>query len=220
MNNTEKTPAMPRRLPSEPETLTNDEVARVLRAIDRSVDGVRDYTIVRLALHTGLRLSELCALDLRDVVNGHGVKSRILLRPEITKMGVGGEINLSPRMQRRLKAYVQWRAGQKHDQSQNAPLFVTRGGPNSKRGDRVSVRAVQAMWDRRQVEAGLDRHYRFHALRHTAITAAGRAAASQANVNPAVAAKKFGRHRSFSSTWIYMHPSADEMAKTANAMPW
>lgn len=211
---------MPRRLPLEPETLTNGEVALVLRTMDRATDGRRDYMIVRLALHTGLRLSELCALNVGDVLNGHGTKSRIELRPETTKMQIGGEIMLSPRMQRRLKAYLDWMRAQHFDLDARAPLFVSRGGPGTERGARISKRTVQAMWKRRQVEAGLDKHYHFHALRHTAITMAGRVAAGLPNVNPAVTAKRFARHRSFSSTWRYMHPSSDDMAKTSGAMPW
>ena len=60
-----------------PKVLTDDEVRRLLAATSRSERDLRDHVLLTLALTTGLRVSELVALDVADVKNGKGVKRRI-----------------------------------------------------------------------------------------------------------------------------------------------
>jgi integrase/recombinase XerD len=68
-----------------PEVLTQDEVSRLLGAPDvESVQGVRDKAILQVMYASGLRVSELCGLDIGDVsddqvrVVGKGRKERIV----------------------------------------------------------------------------------------------------------------------------------------------
>ena len=71
------------------EPLTDDEVKRLLASIDtRSPLGTRNYTIIVTLLDTGLRLGELCSLEMKNVhmdsrqcyvkVFGKGQKERIV----------------------------------------------------------------------------------------------------------------------------------------------
>jgi site-specific recombinase XerC len=50
--------------------------------------------LILLAVSTGLRVSELVALNIGDVRNGKGVRSVVTLRTETTKGKKGGEIVL------------------------------------------------------------------------------------------------------------------------------
>lgn len=64
------------------------------------------------------------------------------------------------------------------------------------------VQIAFAAW---QVVAGFDRHYPFHALRHTAVTAVYRA------TRDLFLAQRFARHASPLTTVVYTHPSDDEL---------
>jgi len=79
------------RLPKVPqmlvEPLTDEEIATVLSAVDRSTSaGARGYTVLVLLLNTGLRASELAGLRFEDLqldqgylrVRGKGNKERIV----------------------------------------------------------------------------------------------------------------------------------------------
>lgn len=134
-----------------PKSLDKIERNRLVREIDRS-GNKRDFAIIMLMLHTGLRVSELVALDRNDmdmserkgsvtVRNGKGSKERV--------------IPLSVEARRAVCKYLE----ERHD---NEPaLFV------SNRGQRISVRMVQTILERQGFHA--------HQLRHTFITGLVRA---------------------------------------------
>jgi site-specific recombinase XerD len=69
---------------SIPKTLTDDEVRRLLAITSRAERDLRDHVLLELALTTGLRVSELVALNMADMKNGKGVKSLVTLRAETT----------------------------------------------------------------------------------------------------------------------------------------
>ena len=56
-----------------------------------------------------------------------------------------------------------------------------------------------------QVEAGFDRHYPFHSLRHTAVTSVYRMS------RDLFLAQRFARHASPLTTTVYCHPGDDEL---------
>ncbi|MFN8547756.1 MAG: tyrosine-type recombinase/integrase, partial [Candidatus Eisenbacteria bacterium] len=80
-----------------------------------------------------------------------------------------------------------------------APLFA---GLSRRR---LSPRRVQVLFAEYQRAAGFDRHYPFHALRHTAVTNVYRAS------RDLFLAQRFARHASPLTTVIYTHPSDDEL---------
>jgi len=129
-----------------PSSLTRAERLRLIRDIDRS-GSPRDYAIVITALNTGLRLSELVALDRSDIEiserkglllvrSGKGCKERV--------------IPMNSETRRALTSYLETR-------SDNLDaLFL------SNRFQRISNRSVQNIVEKHGVN--------FHALRHTFIT--------------------------------------------------
>ncbi|MGI6643743.1 MAG: tyrosine-type recombinase/integrase [Bacillota bacterium] len=76
------------------ESYTNTELERFFKACDRTTfTGYRDYLMLRLLLDTGIRLSELCNIELDDLVLnenklkvfGKGAKERVVFYSDQTK---------------------------------------------------------------------------------------------------------------------------------------
>jgi site-specific recombinase XerD len=87
---------------STPKTLTDPEVHALLVATGRAERDLRNHVLLLVAVSTGLRVSELVALDVGDVKSGKGVKTVVELRAETTKGKRAGEIVLAERVRRRL----------------------------------------------------------------------------------------------------------------------
>lgn len=148
-----RAPNAQRRLPS---VLDVDQVARLLELPGDNAEVIRDRAMLELFYSSGLRLTELCDLDLvaldlddREVrVTGKGAKTRIV--------PVGRHACSA------LREWLQIRATMAAP-SETA-VFV------GKRGGRISPRAVQqrvAHWARVQ---GIGRHVHPHMLRHSFAT--------------------------------------------------
>jgi integrase len=179
-----------------PQTLTQDEQRAVLRAV---ASHPRDHAIISLALGTGLRISEILGLNVGDVFAPNGQpKTRVRIHPEIAKGGKAADVFLPARLLPKLRALWRFKKGRGESLEPDAPVFCSQ----SRR--RLSVRRVQTAWTAWQREAGLDRTYPFHALRHTAVTNVYRA------TRDLFLAQRFARHASPLTTTVYTHPSDDE----------
>jgi site-specific recombinase XerC len=182
-----------------PETMTAAEQVALLRAT-AAHDDRRDHLLYSMALGTGLRLRELLGLNVGDVSpDGRDVRRRVTLDPATTKGGRRGEVFLPARLIPKLRRFLTWKAARGESVAPDAPLFV------SGQGRRLSPRAAQwrfAWWQRR---AGFDRHYSFHSLRHSSVTAVYRA------TKDLFLAQRFARHASPLTTIIYTHPSDEEL---------
>jgi integrase/recombinase XerD len=139
-----------------PEVLTVAEVEELLQAPDAATSiGARDKAVFQVIYASGLRVSEVCGLNLHDVddqivrVKGKGGKERIV---PIAKTAVDA-----------IDHYlVQFR--QHADNEKAVPLFVTEKG---KRIDRTLV------WKRIKVyakQAGIRKEISPHTLRHSFAT--------------------------------------------------
>lgn len=118
----------------------------------------RDRTMLEMLIATGMRVSELCSLDLDDLdlagktvrIAGKGDKERIVhLEDERTLEA--------------LRTYLELRKEQETHAATDA-LFLNRSGT------RMSDRAVRDVIRRRCEEAGLDVHVTPHMFRHTFAT--------------------------------------------------
>ncbi len=137
-----------------PETLDADQAMQLLETQPQDVLLVRDHAMLELFYSSGLRLSELAALNLREldlnegmvkVIGGKGAKDR--------RVPVGKKARVA--LNRWLDRRAELVSG-----SQPA-LFLTR------RGTRMGVRNIQLRvkdWARRQ---GLDKNLHPHMLRHS-----------------------------------------------------
>jgi site-specific recombinase XerC len=175
---------------------TADQAALLVAAIASA----REALWLSLALGTGLRLAELVGLDVADAYAGGGTpRTRIRLRAEVAKRGRVGDVFLPDALTHKLERFRSYKRAQGERLDPDAPLFC------SQSCRRLSKRRVQVLFRELQIEAGFDRLYPFHALRHTAITNVYRAS------KDLFLAQRFARHASPLTTVVYTHPSDEEL---------
>ncbi len=135
------------------EVLAYEEVERLLAAPKGSAPrALRDRAILETLFSTGLRLSELCALD----------RHAGFARGEITVRGKGDKLRVvffSARAMGTVKKYLEARG----DTDPALFLSYTRGG---KPLGRISPRAVERLVAERAIEAGISMRVHPHHLRH------------------------------------------------------
>lgn len=143
--------------------LSEDELTRLFSATDITTEqGIRDRTILELLFSTGLRVSELVALD-RGHIN--------IKRREFMVRGKGQKdrpVFVSQTAADWVQAYMD-----KRSDSAN-PLFIRYAGRKQidTSGDfkRLSVRSVQRLVAQCALLAGITKHVSPHTLRHSFAT--------------------------------------------------
>ena len=150
---------------------------------------------------------ELVGLNVGDLYCPDGrVKARIRLRAEIAKGGSASDVFLPAALTRKLEAFRAYKLGRREPLDPISPLFCNQGRR------RISRRRVQVLFRAWQVIAGFGRLYRFHALRHTAVTNVYRAS------RDLFLAQRFARHASPLTTTIYAHVSDEERFERLSGM--
>lgn len=198
-----------------PPILSAEEQTRILKVTGEHKDGFRDHVLISLALGTGLRESELVALDLGDVTeDGKRVHRTIELRT-FKRAGEGRyqaeqKVHLPDATFYKLDKYARaaWADAPTAVPEERGwrPLFVSR------KGGRLSVRQVRHLWRVWQKRAGFKRLYRFHSLRHTAIS-------NVVRVSSLKHGQVFARHARLGTTAdIYTHITDDEMRATVKGL--
>jgi site-specific recombinase XerD len=143
---------VPKADPPAPAVLTDDDLRRLLRACEgRSFDR-RDAVLVRFMAATGLRVSEVCSLDLADV--------DLKLRLATVRSGKGDKarvVRFDPGTAAALDRYRRARA--RHRLAARPELWIGHRGPLTRKG-------VPAILDKRSAMAGLS-HVHAHQFRHT-----------------------------------------------------
>jgi site-specific recombinase XerD len=139
--------------------LTDPEVDALLAACDQMAwTGRRDHAMIALTIQTGLRISELIALDCQDITLGTGAN--------VHTIGKGRKARrtpLIPTIRAVLKAWLSERAGAPDD-----PLFPTRTGTRLSR-DAVEHRlAIHLRAAAKNCPSITTKHVTTHTLRHTA----------------------------------------------------
>ena len=113
---------------------------------------VTDYTILELALGTGLRVSEISDLKVSDL---NLKKGQNLL---IVRHGKGGsmrQVKFSSKLTLILQNYLNYR------NRNTEHVFY------SERQDKMTISAIQRIFKKYAKKAGLPQHYSIHCLRHT-----------------------------------------------------
>ena len=152
----------PKRREMVPNFLSEDEVSRMFDA-SRAVS--RDYAILATLAYTGVRVSELCNMDVDDVDfsagtvkvrSGKGDKDRMLVLDE--QNAVPLRDYLAGRVRPVLEPATTVGGLRRH------PLFL------SERGNRVEPRGVERLVKRCAHDAGIQKKVTPHTLRHTLAT--------------------------------------------------
>ena len=185
------TPKAQRKLP---DFLELSEVEALLSVPDTTtVIGLRDQAILELLYSTGMRVSELLALDLSDVewqnavvkVRGKGKKERIL---PVGKIALAALENYLLRRQ-------EWLGGRA-----SQAIFV------SQRGNRIpDAKSIRRRIEKYVAASGIQKKITPHTLRHTFATHMLNAGADLRSVQELLG------HASLSTTQIYTHVTADRL---------
>jgi len=173
--------------------LSEDELKRLFDAVD-TVDemGLRDAAILDVLFSTGLRVSELAALN-KDKVN--------LKAGEFGVIGKGGKarvVFLSTNATNALKRYLDKR------KDPFAPLFIRYSGPKetddlTDEKKRLSVRSIERMIDKYRKKANILFRIGPHILRHSYATDLLSHGADLRSVQEMLG------HKNIATTQIYTH---------------
>lgn len=206
----DKNPAIdietPKKKQSLPKFLSIEESVMLLEAVSNDRESKtreRDYCIITLFLNCGMRLSELCGINLNDLdkelrslrVIGKGNKERI--------------VYLNDACRDALNKYLVIRRSETYRSLNNPALFI------SKQHKRLSNKTVQWLVYKYLSLAGLDyKHYSTHKLRHTAATLMYQTGQVDVRV-----LKEILGHEQLNTTQIYTHVSNKGMQDAINANP-
>ena len=181
-------PKVPKRLP---DYLDVHEVEALLAAPDvMAPQGQRDQAIVEVLYASGLRVSELVSLNLRNVDLQHG-ELRVWGKGAKERVALLGEPAC-----RALRRYIQeGRAELIKENMETNALFLNR------LGSRLSTRSVNNILDKSAKLAGLERRVTPHLMRHTFATHLLDGGADLRTVQELLG------HADLSSTQIYTHVS-------------
>ena len=203
-------PKLPKRMP---ETITTDEVQRVIHfayTASRKNDRTRNWALMSWLYSSGMRVSEVCAMNIRDLkyenglprslkVIGKGNKERLVVVSE----AAGKALRLWLRERVRLHGDLT------PDKRTDAVWVHRRGGEIA----RLKARAIQHICERCGNYADLPFRLHPHMMRHTFATAAIRSGAQLHAVKDALG------HASLATTGIYLHADAGDLEKLADSLP-
>ncbi len=182
-----------------PRYLSYDESVKLLQNIDGEFK-TRDFCIIMLFLNCGLRVSELCGIDIGDIkeetlrVLGKGSKERVVYLNDATANAI------SAYLEERLKVT---NIKQKDDKA----LFISRNG------NRISTSTVKWLVKKYCSFAGLDSKISVHKLRHTSATLMYK------NGVDVKAVQEVLGHEHLNTTEIYTHADSETLRVAAKANP-
>ena len=178
---------------------TDNEVKPFFEAVEKE-GNMRDLTIFKTLLFTGLRLSELQGLNVEQV------KSRDFL----TVVGKGGKertLPLTPDMKKIFQDFLEWKKEVGESLHPRAPLFK-----NQKGTGRITARGIQYRVDYYVKKAKLERSFSPHAFRHTVGYALGKKGI------PIRVIQKLLGHSNINTTAIYVEPDLDQMGQALGSL--
>ena len=186
---------------SLPKYLSLEDSLELLNSVDGENER-RDYCILTIFLNCGLRLSELCGLNLSDIssdgtmtVTGKGNKERMVYLNDSCKTAI--------------KRYLEVRPHEGLTAESKNALFISR---NHKR---ISPRTVEHIVTSYIKKAGLDgKGLSTHKLRHTAATLMYR----HGHVDIRVLKDILG-HANLGTTQIYTHVSNEQIKSAIDSNP-
>lgn len=192
----------PKQKKALPKYLSLNESITLLNSVDGAF-AERDFCIITLFLNCGMRLSELCGLNLSSIdldnksirILGKGNKERI--------------VYLNSACESSIKNYLLVRPVEGVKKQDKDALFL------SKRKQRISNKTVQYIVNSTLQKAGLGgKGYSTHKLRHTAATLMYQ----EGNVDVRVLKEVLG-HENLGTTQIYTHVANKQVEEAINSNP-
>jgi len=180
-----KRPREPKRLPR---VLTQDDAAKILRAIKKHTpQDMRDRAVLEALYSTGCRVSELCGINMEDIdlnlgqaiVKGKGNKERIVYFTDSAIQAI--------------KVYTSWARGYFTNGKTTRALFL------GARGERLNRNVVVEIIERARKRAGIMTNVTPHTFRHSFATHLLENGADMRYVQELLG------HERISTTQIYTH---------------
>ncbi|NEA26357.1 tyrosine recombinase XerC [Actinomadura bangladeshensis] len=184
----------PKRQRDLPDVLTQDDAARLLDTMDaQGPIGLRDLAVLEVLYGTGVRVSELCGLDIDDLDTG---------RRTVRVLGKGGRERIVPVGEPAVRAVQDWlRAGRPSfaNEDSGPALFL------GVRGGRLHPTTARRVVHARISEVGRVPDLSPHGLRHSAATHLLEGGADLRSVQEILG------HASLQTTQLYTHVSAERL---------
>ncbi|MDU2670564.1 MAG: tyrosine recombinase XerC [Clostridium sp.] len=185
-----------------PVYLTLEQSLQLLSSLDKSnLNFYRDYCILTLFLNCGLRLSELCSIEINKIKND-----------TLTIVGKGNKertIYLNDACIKAINDYLSKRDNSKVPEENKKYLFL------SNRNKPINKRTVELLVKKHINTAELlDNNYTPHKLRHTAATLMYK----HGNVDIRSLQNILG-HENISTTQIYTHIDDDKLREAVRSNP-
>lgn len=156
---------------------------------DGRTHSVRDWAILHIALDAGLRVSEICSLQLRDVILDR-THASLIVRDGKGHRKRGVRIGMA--LRDHLVEFVGWKQSVGEPTVARAPLFVSaRTGP-------LTRSAVYRIFRKNADAVGIPPRFSIHSCRHAYASMLYRAS----DFNLRLVQKQLG-HRSIQTTQIY-----------------
>mgnify|MGYP003817393015 FL=1 len=178
--------------------ISEDELMRLLNAPDISeLKGIRDKAILELLFSTGLRVSELCSLNV-DSIN--------LNTGEFPVKGKGRKIRVVFLSDRAKKYLNDWLIARKDIVDE--PLFISLPNVKTKKYTRLTTRSIERIIKYYSVKAGITKKVVPHTLRHCFATDLLQNGADLRSVQSMLG------HSSVATTQIYTHLTNKALKET------
>ena len=187
--------------PHAPKWLERQDLHALVRAVsDRKKPSKRDHAIIVLLVHTGLRVSEACRLDIEDLT----IRDRSgLVRVRQGKGNKYREVPLNSTVRNALREWI--------GERESGPLFTSQ-----KKGGRLTARAVEQMISRYACAACLGEGVKVtpHVLRHTFCKGL---IDNGVGIDQVAA---LAGHGNINTTARYTKPSRQDLQRAVDRMAW
>ena len=197
--------------------ITSTELGRLLKApAGFHVKDLRDRAIMELLFSTGLRVSELCALNTDDVdltsdefsIRGKGNKVRVVFLSETAKMAIKAYLAKRKDMAEAMFVNIsrlptsisnEVKAGESGTSSDRKVISREKNGPVGESESRLTPRSIQRMIKHYAIKAGISRRVTPHVIRHSFATDLLSSGADLRSVQALLG------HANITTTQIYTH---------------
>lgn len=176
------------------EFLTEEEAKMLIGSIDTStILGLRNKTILALALTTALRKSEMINIKINHVTK-YGDYDVI----EVTRKGGKKDlVKLQPKIKDLINDYLQ---ATNRNLKENGEEYLFIGhGANKRNNEKLDPSTLNYMLKKVAAQCGINKHLKVHSTRHSAITMAITQGATIEKV------REFAAHQSIATTNRYIH---------------
>jgi site-specific recombinase XerD len=187
--------------------LTPEEIAAMLRVPNRrTLQGKRDYALLKTMFSSGLRAAELCALDVGQIQN---YRNQLVLAVN----GKGGKVRrvpLHPEALEAIRAY--WRAEGRNGLDPGEPVFRTLGKHGPYEARRLTYKAVRCLIARARKATLVQKRVTPHTTRHTFAVSLLDQGVDLRTVQDLMG------HASIQTTQAYLHTSDEKKLAAVHAL--